>query len=141
MGRRVFPRLPNAARSHRRANSKKHRNSLKLRGPSSSCGHCAFGELCKGLKGSLELFSSGFLGDGDPERAAGTFLMPGEAGRARVLAKPGGDLMALLRGASGGRSASGSSGARAAEASLGGFLVSGGAAPGPPLLGLCFMSS
>lgn len=86
-------------------NKKKKRHSLKLRGPSSSaCGHCAFGELCRGLSESLELFSSGFFGDGDPERAGGTFLRMGDPGCERFFEKPGGDLMALLTGPSGGRS-------------------------------------
>lgn len=135
--------------SAKREPPKLPRNSLKLRGPSSSaCGHCALGELCSGLSASLVLFSSWFLGDGDPERAAGTFLRSGEPGWARPLAKPGGDLMALLTGPSGGRSAalaSASSAGRgeAAEGSLGeaDFLPRAGEMGPPSALPFCFISS
>lgn len=52
----------------------------------------------------MELLSSGFFGEGDPESADGTFLRIGDPGCERLLEKPGGDLMALLTGPSGGRS-------------------------------------
>lgn len=89
--------------------SKKHQHqtdSLRFKGPSSSgWGHCALGELCRGLNGSLGLLSSGFFGRGEPGRAGATFLSMGDPGWGTFLGvKPAGDLIALFTGGSCGRS-------------------------------------
>lgn len=102
---RVMPHTKALCQLSSVTHSKKHQHqtdSLRFKGPSSSgCGHCALGELCRGLSGSLGLLSSGFFGGGEPGRADVTFLSMGDPGWATFLElKPGGDLIALFTGGS-----------------------------------------